>query len=145
MRDKLQIFWRELLIEYSRRDITYKTDILPALSSVAARMHGLIGSPYLAGLWQDRFIQDLCWRPAVSEGDKVPRLRTEDLQLDMPTWSCFSLRHPVGFAVTDNRGVFVPHCEFVSSDFAFKSGQTPFASLGGRKVVLEGRMIEVEI
>ncbi|KAN0103526.1 Heterokaryon incompatibility protein (HET) domain containing protein, partial [Hyaloscypha variabilis] len=61
MRNKLQIFWREVLINYTARYITFRTDILPALSSTAARMHNLIESPYLAGLWQDRFVEDLCW------------------------------------------------------------------------------------
>jgi hypothetical protein len=145
MRNKLQIFWREVLINYTARYITFRTDILPALSSTAARMHSLIESPYLAGLWQDRFVEDLCWRPVVGLSDKVPLLDPDDLLMNMPTWSCFSINHPIGFAVTDNEGIFVPHCAFVRSDFDSKSRNPSFASLEGRKVIIEGRMRETEV
>jgi hypothetical protein len=108
-------------------------------------MHSLIGSPYLAGLWQDRFVEDLCWRPVVAHHDKVPYVKPKDLLMNMPTWSCFSIRHPIGFAVTDNNGVFVPHCAFVESDVAPKSSDDLFTSLEGRKVVIEGRIREAEV
>jgi hypothetical protein len=120
MRNKLQLFWRQIVTDYTSRQLTYRTDIMPAISSIASRLSGYIESPYHAGLWQDRFIEDLCWRPAVSYGDKVKPLITGekgDIEAGLPSWSWMSVPQPIGYSVIDGSGRFTPHCEVLHNSW----------------------------
>jgi hypothetical protein len=57
---QLQCFWKKLPMDYTSRQIKFRSDLLPALAGVAARMKKLNGSQYFAGLWKDRMMEDLC-------------------------------------------------------------------------------------
>ncbi|KAE9372930.1 hypothetical protein N431DRAFT_439884 [Stipitochalara longipes BDJ] len=61
-RDQLHSRWRSMVGEYTQRKLTVGTDRLPAFAGVAAEMQGYLGQGYLAGLWEDSFVTDLCWR-----------------------------------------------------------------------------------
>ncbi|KAH7160441.1 heterokaryon incompatibility protein-domain-containing protein [Dactylonectria estremocensis] len=146
MRKKLQTSWRELMTEYTQRNITKRKDIMPAISSIAARMHSFIDAPYLAGLWHDRFIEDLCWRPSAGMGENVPPISPEQVDLNLPSWSWMAVAHAVSYAVIDTPGVFVAHCDLVGGDSMPTKSSNVFAKLdAGREVVLEGRMIAMHL
>jgi hypothetical protein len=148
MRGNLQVWWHQILTEYSRRKFTYHKDILYALSGIAERMYMFIEAPYLAGFWADRFLETLCWRPSISfDNLKVPPLPEKDPIPGMPSWSCLSICHPIGFAVMDHPGVFDWKCSFLHCDFAPVHNLTgkDFSALRGRKVVLEGLVMEMEL
>lgn len=55
--------WHELVVEYSKRQLTVPTDRLIAISGVAKRFAPSIGlaGRYLAGMWEDNLIYDLLW------------------------------------------------------------------------------------
>ena len=36
---QLQCFWRNILMDYANHNLTKRSDLLPALSGIAARMH----------------------------------------------------------------------------------------------------------
>ncbi|KAK0621987.1 heterokaryon incompatibility protein-domain-containing protein [Bombardia bombarda] len=146
MRNKIQASWRHLVAEYTQRQLTERSDIMAAISSIAARMHGFIGAPYLAGLWQDRFVEDLCWRPEVSYGEKVPLLTPEDIELNMPTWSWMSIRHAVSHTVIGpSLGAFVSHCSLVEHGQVTRESNQFMELASGRSVVVKGRIVEMEI
>jgi len=73
-------YWRNLICSYSGRDITYRTDVLPALSGLASQIASITGGTYLAGLWKEDIHRELLWTkegsPAAPYLDRVP-----------PTWS----------------------------------------------------------
>ena len=50
--DNLAVFkeWRGVCSNYSRRNLTYNRDRLPALAGIASRFHSRLGSKYIAGL-----------------------------------------------------------------------------------------------
>lgn len=57
--------WHEVVQAYSRLQITYESDRLPALAALAAKMSGFRkDDTYLAGLWQSTLLHDLPWRNA---------------------------------------------------------------------------------
>lgn len=55
------IEWQKLVTQYSRRELTYATDRLPALSGAASRFHHVLKSEYIAGLWTGDFPRNLAW------------------------------------------------------------------------------------
>ncbi|KAF5705920.1 hypothetical protein FMUND_11896 [Fusarium mundagurra] len=149
MRSNLQVWWHQILSEYSRRSFTLRKDILYALSGIAERMYNFIQAPYLAGFWADRFLESLCWRPSTlfSSGLRVPPLPQEDSVPGMPSWSCLSICHPIEFAVMDHPGIFDWRCSFLRCDFAplYNLTRKDFSALRGCKVVLEGLVMEMDL
>ena len=59
------IGWYRLLEEYSKRSVTYSTDILPSLSPMAREIQRMTKATYLAGMWamDDQIpLRSLLWR-----------------------------------------------------------------------------------
>ncbi|KAF5588741.1 uncharacterized protein FSUBG_11400 [Fusarium subglutinans] len=54
-------WWERLVDVYSRRHLTNPADKLPALSGLAQERKKVRGGVYLAGLWLDSLMYDLCW------------------------------------------------------------------------------------
>ncbi|KAH7252727.1 heterokaryon incompatibility protein-domain-containing protein, partial [Fusarium tricinctum] len=89
--------WRKIVTRYSRRNLTFDADKLPALGGIAARFAaesiGENGSSdlsdcYLAGLWRDDLIRGLCWR------SELPDLSSAGIS-QAPTWSWASTRSSI--------------------------------------------------
>lgn len=51
--------WRQMVVLYSRKHLTYPKDILPALSGITNRLTG--AGKYFGGIWEDQFVYDLLW------------------------------------------------------------------------------------
>ncbi|EGU74888.1 hypothetical protein FOPG_15617 [Fusarium oxysporum f. sp. conglutinans race 2 54008] len=54
-------WWEQVVHEYTSRQLTNASDKLPALSGLAQQRKQVRGGVYLAGLWQDSLLHDLCW------------------------------------------------------------------------------------
>ncbi|KAJ4245717.1 hypothetical protein NW762_013841 [Fusarium torreyae] len=54
-------WWERVVHEYTSRQLTNAADKLPALSGLAQQRKQVRGGVYLAGLWQDSLLHDLCW------------------------------------------------------------------------------------
>ena len=48
---------------YSKRNITYESDRLPAISGLARYMQSTGAGEYLAGMWKEDFWESLLWLP----------------------------------------------------------------------------------
>lgn len=62
--------WHNQVMEFSKRRLTFETDKLPAISSVAGHVGDVTGSWYIAGLWRDNLIRDICWERHMFESLK---------------------------------------------------------------------------
>jgi hypothetical protein len=150
-RSELQGFWRELLMDYTKRGLTKREDILPALSGIAARMQSFHNSRYFAGLWYDRFIEDLCWRPRPSGTDgeyavsiPSPSDSVSHEDIDLPSWSWISIRRSISFAVVDEPGTFNPYSKIVGCD-CIPADTNPFGRVWSGCAVIEGPLLEASI
>ncbi|SCO22620.1 uncharacterized protein FFE2_15391 [Fusarium fujikuroi] len=54
-------WWEQVVHAYTSRQLTNPADKLPALSGLAQQRKQVRGGVYLAGLWQDSLLHDLCW------------------------------------------------------------------------------------
>ncbi|KAM7219236.1 Heterokaryon incompatibility protein (HET) domain containing protein [Rhypophila decipiens] len=88
--------WREMVTEYTTHSLTYLSDMLPAIRGLAAQMQSHRESEYLAGLWRDTLIQDMCWQRAINwsrlqPGPGLPSIKNAlqyplilDIQVQLP-------------------------------------------------------------
>lgn len=58
---QLYNFWHHILWEYTSHTLRFRSDLLPALSGIAARIQQPHKSFYHAGLWENHLIEDSCW------------------------------------------------------------------------------------
>ncbi|KAF2023479.1 hypothetical protein EK21DRAFT_94866 [Setomelanomma holmii] len=89
--------WVDVIEEYSRLDLTYVGDTLPALSGLAKRVEIFKPGRYIAGLWGKDIAYLLAWNLAPNEENTHP-LRTQAAgpsfswikaprRVDWPYWS----------------------------------------------------------
>lgn len=89
----LASIWHALVTEYSRLMLTYSSDRLAALAGLASKMQRVRKGRYLAGLWEDSIILDLCWY-----SPPQPANRSECL---VPTWSWAAIKSGVRFLLEE--------------------------------------------
>jgi hypothetical protein len=80
--------WHTWVGEYSNRDLTYDTDRLPAIASVASRLHATLQTNYLAGLWEEELPFNLGWWNG--ESTDVPSMSPligSAMDNGVPSWS----------------------------------------------------------
>ncbi|RYN88928.1 hypothetical protein AA0120_g7212 [Alternaria tenuissima] len=80
--------WHSWVWEYSKRDLTYETDRLPAIASVASRLHAVLQSNYLAGLWEEELPFNLGWyRQELTDAPSMSPLIKPATGNGVPSWS----------------------------------------------------------
>ncbi|OAL55638.1 HET-domain-containing protein [Pyrenochaeta sp. DS3sAY3a] len=90
--------WKEMVSVYSKRLFTKASDILPALSGIAASVGSHTEDEYVFGLWKSRFSENLLWHCSIS-GTTPPKTLHElfsNLRFNVqgaPSWSWASRRH----------------------------------------------------
>ncbi|KAM7211285.1 chromosome transmission fidelity [Rhypophila decipiens] len=93
--------WRTMVREYTAHSLTYLSDMLPAIQGLAVQMQRHRKSEYLAGLWRDTLIQDMCWRTTNDHSrisnHNTSRARTPHNQQQAPTWSWVSVDSAIEF------------------------------------------------
>ncbi|EPE26153.1 hypothetical protein GLAREA_02065 [Glarea lozoyensis ATCC 20868] len=85
--------WERIVEEYSRCQLTFKTDKLVAISGIAQCIGRETGSSYIVGIWKKDFESQLCWHMAdkrTLKGDERPH------PWRAPSWS---------WASTDNEAM----------------------------------------
>lgn len=62
--------WKELVENFTTRDMSFKSDILPAVAGLASVIGRKYGLTYLAGMWEEKLSSMLLWavQPPSSQG-----------------------------------------------------------------------------
>jgi len=69
--------WHGLVQQYSRRDLTFASDMLRAISGIANELQSRTGFTYLHGLWKEDFRRGLLWQPGQLPGVKRPGIKAK--------------------------------------------------------------------
>ena len=77
--------WYAIVLDYTGRELTVQTDILPALSGLAATFNNVLQDQYCAGLWRNNIIRELCWSRLRFPRERKPDPEAQDSAL--PSWS----------------------------------------------------------
>lgn len=87
-------WWASVVENYTKRELTDPADKLPALSGLAQLYKEARGGTYLAGLWQDSLLHDLCWYHEPSSNfdpDRLCVVARRPAGYRAPSWSWASL------------------------------------------------------
>lgn len=90
------IEWDLVVREYSKRNIAYEKDRLPALAGLAERYRLATSYTYLAGMWLEEMPVSLLWMTD-SDIDSVSADRRELANPTTPSWSWAHYNGPVMF------------------------------------------------
>ncbi|KAH7193983.1 heterokaryon incompatibility protein-domain-containing protein [Fusarium flagelliforme] len=132
--DYLTTFWPQIIEHYTLLDLTFQEDRLVALSAIAKLTALQTGNQYLAGLWKQRLLIDLLWKPANSVHGK-PRVPHIARMNCAPSWSWGSCPVPVTMEnLTLESWGFKPR----SVDYELIPGMYPLTHLKQSKVIPEG-------
>ncbi|KAF2670835.1 hypothetical protein BT63DRAFT_411923 [Microthyrium microscopicum] len=118
--------WQRIVELYSGKDITHEQDRLPALSGIAQRFQVIRGSQYLAGLWKDNLIHDLCWH--VAEYGRRPQSYLA------PSWSWCSVLGKVSHL---SRWVNKDHID-IQSSVCIPTTSNPTGSVSSGHICVTG-------
>lgn len=142
-------FWCKVVETYSRRDLSWMRDKLPALSGVAhefarilnkeniAATGNILPPRYLAGLWDIGIHRQLCWRLGVQrKNGHVGEYRA-------PTWSWASIEGEVSMCDTSVRG-FTPRAEILEYMCALANPDDPFGQVVRKGTYLRIRATVLE-
>ena len=89
---RLSLAWHNLVMLYSRKDISFEQDKLVAISGLADLFAQQMGTDYFAGLWKSTLLKDLLW-----EVDADKSVRNRPLDYRAPSWSWASVKCPVKY------------------------------------------------
>ncbi|KAH6683430.1 heterokaryon incompatibility protein-domain-containing protein [Halenospora varia] len=73
--------WFSIIRNYSRLNITFYSDRLPAISGIAKHMQAIGAGEYVAGLWREHLLEQLSWTGIYDPQDLRPSW------WNCPTWS----------------------------------------------------------
>ncbi|UZP36572.1 hypothetical protein NXS19_004388 [Fusarium pseudograminearum] len=128
--------WYHVIINYSKRDLTYQTDKSNAIAGLVEMFKKQTAYTYLAGLWQEDLAVGLLWE-ATTKGV----IRDDQ---DVPSWSWLSVKGPIkgmeyGSTATSMIELIKVDTSLPSSISLTVKGRILRATLGNRSVTQESR------
>ncbi|KAK4108976.1 hypothetical protein N656DRAFT_801398 [Canariomyces notabilis] len=142
--------WYTLVEAYSRRQLTVKTDKLPAVSGVAAEVAHMLGSAdgsaYAAGLWKGDILRGLAWffHPMfclrVAKGDHPWPPGPADEGIPSWSWAAFD-----GSVMHYGQGWSKLQAPTVLSVETLPVGVDPFGRVMGGRIRLTGWTFEAQV
>lgn len=101
--------WRNLMVDYTPRSLTFPSDRLSAIAGVAAEFGKLFNDEYLAGMWRKTLRTDLGWYRSDREG----YMKCQNFGLGLaPSWSWAKIEQ--GFI--DNNAITDPDIEVIRTE-----------------------------
>jgi len=126
--------WQDLITNFSRRELTYPSDRLPAIAGFAQQLQRQTGLQYVAGLWRETMTSDLLWSVSwdhyrIDDTQNLPiespRYLDSTVALEGPSWSWASTTAAVCFAKSDDDGTHDP-CATIQDVRCKITGSNPF-------------------
>jgi hypothetical protein len=136
--------WHRLVYDYTRRNLTYISDRLPAMSGVASIIQTTISSDYLAGLWRNNLEFDLLWfcdpKQPLPRSVKWQDRETGEL-IKPPTWSWASVDGRIRFLFV---GRLHPYITILNAR-CLLNGLNPFGEVRGGAITIRSRTFDASL
>ena len=125
-------YWREVVNQYTRMDLSKESDRLPALSALAAKFQAKTKDIYLGGLWKNDLVVGFTWTtlPGLSELPQEHRA---------PSWCWSSIGGPVDYS-TYERAQWKCFIEILEVQCT-SAGANPFGDIREGFVKLHGQIV----
>lgn len=144
----LHELWLGLLNRYSNLDLSYESDILPALSGLAKLWESRGAGKYLAGFWEENILESMMWEP------RGARVLQRAMEYRAPSWSPFSLEdadcyhdrrtHIPFHHTTDYTKLMTRHAVVVDAGVEV-AGADPTGGIKSAFLQLRGRVTRVNV
>ncbi|KAK4166987.1 heterokaryon incompatibility protein-domain-containing protein [Cladorrhinum sp. PSN259] len=150
---KLHTEWMRLVAVYSRRQLTFESDRLPALAGIVQTVILLAGDvlrgQYLAGMWKCTLVFDLLWSqgaPTIEGHEPRPRVAGNEC----PSWSWASIGGAVGSVLATWRDDWADGMELFVDVVSASAGCDPLdtartGKVTGGKLTVKGLAIPCRI
>lgn len=151
--DDLKEYWKEIIEQYTQRQLNYPSDRLVALAGLASRAH--LVSPdidYYAGLWSDALPSTLLWsvdQPV--ELERYSNYASHRIKPSIaPTWSWASITGHVNFLFWSRnygRGSWASSAPDLTDIHIHcaPSGQNRYGSVSDAKLIAEGYLCKIHV
>ena len=123
--------WNTLVMDYTRRQLTFPNDKLVAISAIAEEFASLCNSKYLAGLWRKSFSEGLGWHVA-----RAPIRRPSEYRA--PSWSWASVNSQVEYTRSTHPGEVISKIELLEFDISYISAGLPFGRISSASLTVKG-------
>ena len=133
--------WYSFVNEVCVRQLTFKTDILPCLSGIAAQMEASMMGRYLAGLWEEDLLLGLTW--------SYKELQTRMVPQQAPSWSWASLEsHSSPYSLLrqewESIALKVPHAQILDAH-CIPKGHNAYGAISQGHIKVLAPFVPVEI
>lgn len=146
--------WRELIVQFSQKQITFQSDALPAVAGLAQKWPKDVTGRYLAGLWEKQLLSGMRWQidkikkgtdgvAEVAEATRRFQRTKPNEEYVAPSWSWASAKGPVtwGFGNLDHLEYFVQVDHERSR--CHTSGPDEFGRVDSGYIFLTGRIMPI--
>lgn len=91
--------WHMLVEDYTKLNLTFESDIFPAMSGIAKSFQRHTQSEYVAGMWTKSLLSDLAWHKETPSSGSTKQIEwhRRPQEWRAPTWSWASSLGPVQF------------------------------------------------
>jgi hypothetical protein len=127
---KLLESWHSVIYHYTRRDLTFESDRLLAISGIADKFSSVLPNEYRAGLWRFRLAHELLWESRSYE-ERPQRYQA-------PSWSWASINGPVIYAAETSE--LRPAIEIIDVTVDLASAVAPFGAVTSGSLTVKGRL-----
>lgn len=137
--------WSDMVKVYTKRNLTYATDRLPAFGGIAKRFQAKTQFTYTAGLWKELLPEALIWRKwptsTPPEGYRIPD------DYIAPSWSWASVRgHVTNFITTDYPPIpLAEGAVVIGVECKPANEANPFGQVKTGRLTMEGKLSPVII
>ncbi|RTE76033.1 hypothetical protein BHE90_009519 [Fusarium euwallaceae] len=107
-REKLLKQWDWVVFTYTKRQLSNPHDVFAAIASIALPISEVLGSRYLAGLWECDLVRGLLWRPGHNMGTRfgpgtrpLPTRFAPAPVVRAPSWSWAAIQGSVLYVSRD--------------------------------------------
>lgn len=90
---QLRAMWRQIVQEFSKRDLSFESDRIAAMAGVTSTFESLLTDQPLLGLWQMDLYEGLMWTLETTHKNKAITSSLDNI----PSWSWLSVRAPVSY------------------------------------------------
>lgn len=132
--------WYLCVSEYTRRDLSFETDRLPAIAGIAKEFQRRTSYTYIAGLWQQDLLPGLLWfRGVTNNGSTL---------VDLPTWLWARFSGRISFILATSFSIgqfedFEPACEVLNHSFTSLGALGSFGMIRDASLEIRGKVLEL--
>ena len=129
--------WYKVVRQYTRRNLTFESDKLPAISGIAKSFQAKTGCTYIAGIWKEDLIAGIAWCLSQPSDEIISRT--------LPSWSWARVKGEVHFW-SNKRGqvaLLDGSCELDCVAYKPAGELCPYGDVVDTKLQVRGRLIQV--